>query len=239
MHLKKITFQRDLYPVDDVYPFNLSLVHANTEITFSKPITLFVGENGTGKSTLLKAICLKCGVHIWQFRKGPRFEANQYEKELYKYLAVEWFDGPVPGAFFASQIFQDFSDLLDEWASADPGILNYFGGSSLITKSHGQSLMSYFKSLYQTRGLYFLDEPETALSPKSQLELLKTLKLHSQSGHAQFIIATHSPIILACPDAQIYSFDSMPVRPIDYEATELFKIYRDFMQDRQQYLDLG
>jgi predicted ATPase len=237
MHLKKITFQHQKYPVDDAYPFNLDLVHANTEITFNEPITLFVGENGTGKSTLLRAICLRCGVHIWQFAKGPRVETNHYAKELYKCLDVEWLDGPVPGAFFASQIFQDFSDLLDEWASSDPGILNYFGGSSLVTKSHGQSLMSYFKSLYQTRGLYFLDEPETALSPKSQLELLKTLQKHSQDGHAQFIIATHSPIILACPEAQIYSFDSMPVEPIDYEATELFQIYRDFMHDRRKYLD--
>jgi predicted ATPase len=239
VHLNKITFQNEKYPVDDVYPFNLDLVHANQEITFTKPITLFVGENGTGKSTLLKAICLKCGVHIWQFDKGRRFENNTHAEELYKYLEVEWRDGPVPGSFFAAQIFQDFSDLLDHWASADPGILNYFGGSSLITKSHGQSLMAYFKSLYQVKGLYFLDEPETALSPKSQLELLETLTAYSQSGQAQFIIATHSPIILACPGAQIYSFDSMPVRPIDYEATELYQIYRDFMQDRRKYLDSG
>lgn len=236
MHLEKITFQHPKYPAEDVYPFNLSLVRDNTEIAFNRPITLFVGENGTGKSTLLQAICLKCGVHIWQFHKGPRFETNQYALELYKCLDVEWRDGPVPGAFFASQIFQDFSDLLDEWASADPGILKYFGGSSLVTKSHGQSLMAYFQSLYQTRGLYFLDEPETALSPKSQLELLKTLTRHSRNGHAQFIIATHSPIILACPGAEIYSFDSMPVKPIEYEASELYQIYRDFMLDRRKYL---
>ena len=236
MHLKSVTLNSDKYPTKDKYPFNLKLLHATHDIIFTKPVTLFVGENGTGKSTLLKAICLKCGIHIWQFEQGSRLEINLFEEELYRYMDIEWIDGSVPGSYFASQIFQDFTELLDEWAAATPKILDYFGGSSLMTKSHGQSLISFFEFRYKIKGIYFLDEPETALSPKSQLKLLKLIRKYSQSGLAQFIIATHSPILLACPDAQIYSFDSMPIKPVCYEETDHFRIYSDFMKNRQTYL---
>ena len=121
-------------------------------------------------------------------------------------------------------------------ALPDPGQLKYFGGSSLVTKSHGQSLMAYFRARYQVEGLYLLDEPETALSPKSQLELLGLLDRMSRQGHAQFIVATHSPILLACPGATIYSFDRIPLEPVSYEETEHYRIYRSFMQDPTEYL---
>jgi len=107
----------------------------------------------------------------------------------------------------------------------------------LITQSHGQSLNSFFKARYQIKGIYLMDEPETALSPKSQLELLKVLKRMSQTKHAQFIIASHSPILLACPGAEIYSFDDIPIKPIDYEQTEYYQVYRNFLINRDEYLD--
>jgi predicted ATPase len=97
--------------------------------------------------------------------------------------------------------------------------------------------MSFFKARYQIKGLYLLDEPETALSPRSQLELLEILIAMSRAGHAQFIVATHSPILLACPGATIYSFEKTCVRPVQYEETEHYRIYRSFMEDRSRYLD--
>ena len=96
--------------------------------------------------------------------------------------------------------------------------------------------MSYFRSRYRIRGLYLLDEPETALSPKSQIELLKVLDSAGRAGQVQFIVATHSPILMACPDAAIYSFDAMPVTLVDYEETDHYKIYKSFMEDRTKYL---
>lgn len=237
MHLKRVTFNSDKYPNKEKYPFNLGLLHKTQNIVFTKPVTIFVGENGTGKSTLLKAICLKCGIHIWKFEQGNRFEINQLEEQLFRYVNIEWMNGLVPGSYFASQTFQDFTELLDEWAVATPRILDYFGGSSLITKSHGQSLISFFKSRCKIKGIYFLDEPETALSPKSQLELIQIIHKYSQGDLAQFIMATHSPILLACPSAQIYSFDSIPIKSVSYEETEHFRIYQDFMQNRHNYLD--
>jgi predicted ATPase len=236
MHLKRITLFPEKYPTKDHYPFNQAIFQTVASIAFGAPVTFFVGENGTGKSTLLTAICKKCGIPIWQGIGGTRYEPNPYEKVLHLFMEVKWTNGSVPGSFFSSETFKDFAKYLDEGAAANPEILEYFGGESLITQSHGQSLMSLFRSRYKIKGLYFLDEPETALSPKSQLELLTILNDMSKAGHAQFIIATHSPILLACPGADIYSFDQMPVKRIRYEETEHYKIYRDFMQNQDPYL---
>jgi predicted ATPase len=197
-------------------------------------VTFFVGENGSGKSTLLEALARVCGIHIWRERERTRCTANPYEDKLYRCVSVEWTDGVVPGSFFGSAVFHDFARILDEWAAADPGQLAYFGGQSLLTQSHGQSIMSFFRARYAIKGLYLLDEPETALSPRTQIDLLRLLGDTASVGHAQFVIATHSPILLACPVATIYSFDRSPIRPVAYEQTDHYRLYRDFMADRQR-----
>jgi predicted ATPase len=236
MHISGLTIFPGGFPARDIYPFNLDVLQKTGNLDLNSPVTFFIGENGTGKSTLLKALCLKCNIYIWRDTERSRYQHNRYEEELYRYLEVDWVDGSVPGAFFSSQLFQDFARFLDEWAKADPGILNYFGGSSLLTQSHGQSLISFFESRYNIKGLYLMDEPETALSPQSQIKLLKVLKKASSSGLAQFIIATHSPILLAYPGGVIYSFDQAPIRIIDYEQTEYYRLYKDFINNRVHYL---
>jgi predicted ATPase len=237
MHLKRVQIHPEKFPTTEHYPFNLEIFHETKSILFDSPVTFFVGENGTGKSTLLEAITHRCGIYIWGSIDRKRFKVNFYERRLYEAIEIEWNHGSVHGSFFASQIFQNFAQILDEWAAADPRSLDYFGGKSLLTQSHGQSLMSFFKARYKIKGLYFLDEPETALSPRTQLDLLGVLKNMSRAGHAQFVIATHSPILLACPGAKIYSFDSIPVMQIGYEETEQYQIYKNFMEDRIKYLD--
>jgi predicted ATPase len=237
MHLKGITLFPEKYPAGECYPFNLKIFHLTRRVIFHAPVTFLVGENGTGKSTFLKAIAHKSGIHIWRDIERSRYETNPLEEDLHRFISLQWTGGPVSGSFFAGEIFRDFAQNLDEWAIADPGILKYFGGRSLTAQSHGQSLMSFFKARYQVKGLYLLDEPETALSPKSQLELLRVLRDTGRSDRAQFIIATHSPILLACPGARIYSFDHSPVKQIDYEETEHYQIYKEFMVNRSGYLD--
>jgi predicted ATPase len=229
MHLSSVSFDISRYPVSDEYPFNLELLCETAGISFTAPVTFFVGENGSGKTTVLKGICRKCGIHIWQDEARKRYRNNPYEDDLYRYMKVEWTDGPVPGSYFGSQIFEDFTRFLDDWAAATPDILKYYGGESLMTKSHGQSLMAYFRSRYKIKGMYFLDEPEAALSPTNQLAFLDLLGECVRDGHAQFIIATQSPIIMSCPGAVIYSFDSVPLRTVDYLDTEHYRIYRDFL----------
>jgi predicted ATPase len=236
MHLKSVTFHPDKYPADDRYPFNLPIFRNTGGIAFDTPVTLFVGENGSGKSTLLEALAHKCEIHIWKEAEGRRFENNPLKDQLFRYFSIEWADGIVPGSFFGSTVFQDFARMLDDWASVSPGLLDYFGGRSLLTQSHGQSIVSFFRARYALKGLYLLDEPETALSPKSQIETLRLIVAAARAGRAQFIIATHSPILLACPEATIYRFDDNVVLNVRYEETEHYRVFSDFMKDPRKYL---
>ncbi|OGP58232.1 MAG: AAA family ATPase, partial [Deltaproteobacteria bacterium RBG_13_52_11b] len=233
LHLREVKLMCDRYPTRDRYPFNIDVLRKTGSLKFTAPVTFFVGENGSGKSTLLEALAQRCQIHIWRGVERTRSEVNPYEETLFLYLQTEWTDGVVPGSFFSSQIFRSFAQLLDEWEADNPGQIDYFGGKSLLTQSHGQSLMSFFRARYKIKGLYLLDEPETALSPKTQLELLKLLQEMSRLGHAQFIIATHSPILLACPGSLIYSFDHVPAKEIRYEETEHYRVFKDFMGDRK------
>lgn len=236
MHIKRALLYPERFPTEDIYPFNQELFRQTRTFSLDAPVTLFVGENGTGKSTLLEAISHRCGIHIWRSTERTPLVVNRYQRALYKFMRVEWVNGPVPGSFFSSEMFRDFAQILDEWARTDPGILKHFGGGSLMTLSHGQSLMSFFRARYRIQGLYLLDEPETALSPGTQIELVRLIREMSRAGHAQFLIATHSPILLACPGARILSFDSIPVREISYEDTEHYKVYKAFMEDRNTCL---
>ncbi len=224
------------YPTRNHYPFNIDVLQKTRSITFSSPVTFFVGENGSGKTTLLEALARRCHIHIWSGIERTRSVINPYEETFFLYIEVEWREDIVPGSFFSSQIFRNFAQLVDEWEADNPGQIDYFGGKSLIAQSHGQSIMSFFKSRYKIKGLYLLDEPETALSPRSQLELLKLLQEMGSLGHAQFIVATHSPILLACPGSVIYSFDHAPMKTIQYEDTEYYRIYKTFMENPAKVL---
>lgn len=236
VHLQRVRIRSDLFPTREHYPFSLEVLQRTEGLEFPTAVTFFVGENGCGKSTLLESITRACGIHIWHGDQRTRYGFNPHEGELHRFVEKQWADGGVTGCYFASQTFHGFSRILDEWASSDPGVLEYFGGRSLLAQSHGQSLMSFFRSRFALRGLYLLDEPETALSPKTQLELLELLKTCIEEGRAQFIIATHSPILLSCPGATIYSFDHIPVLPIAYEETEHYRVYREFIRGER---DLG
>jgi predicted ATPase len=234
MHLTAVNFHPERYPTVARYPFSLPLVRETSTLAIAKPITILVGANGSGKSTLLRAIAQRAGIHIWQYEGGRRIEHNPYEERLADYLDVEWREGPVPGAYFASDLFRDFAQLLEEWAANDPGMLRHFGGHSLLTLSHGQSLMAYFEGRYRIRGLYFLDEPETALTPRRQLELAALIAQMACAGHAQFLMATHSPLLMACEGAALLSVDRVPIAPIDCRATEHYQTWRDFILARER-----
>lgn len=237
MHINGLRLLHDQFPTDRNYPFNLEIFRTTECIGFSRPVTFFIGENGTGKSTLLRAIAKKCDIHIWKEEGRLRYRYNRYEDELYRYIDVEWSGEKVPGSFFASELFRHFAEILDELAIADPGTLKYFGNASFMDRSHGQSHMAFFSSRYTSEGLFLLDEPENALSPRAQIELLHLLRKVTSTGNAQFIIATHSPILLAYPDAEIYSFDASPIAKVGYEETEYYRVYREFLNNREKYLD--
>jgi predicted ATPase len=234
MHITSATLHPERFPDSTAYPFNLPLFRNTKRIDFKSNVTFFAGENGSGKSTLLKAMCRKCGIHIWAEDCWSRANYNPYENSLFQYLDIVWTQDVKPGAFFSAETYEHMTSMIDVWASTDPKLLDYFGGKSLLEQSHGESFMSFFKSRYALEGVYFLDEPETALSPKRQLLFVKLLEELGRCGHAQFFIATHSPILLSCPEATILSFDDAPIIKIPYEETEHYKVYREFILGREQ-----
>ena len=236
MHIRSLRFLHDTFPTTDYYPFCLEVFRKTERIAFHRPVTFFIGENGSGKSTLLRAIAGCCSIHIWEEHTGLRDPENRYEDRLHHSLSIER-DGMVTGAFFAAENFRHFAEALDQWGRADAGCLDYFGKTSLIVKSHGQSHMAFFAHRFARPGLYLLDEPENALSPVRQLELLRLLRHLAARGDVQFIIATHSPLLLALPEAEIFTFDSGPIRQVRYEDTDYYRVYRDFLNNPKQFLD--
>lgn len=236
MFLKKVTILQDKFPTEAYYPFNLEIFKNAASIDLASPVTIFTGENGTGKSTLLEAISRRCGIHIWEGEYRPRQKNNPYCRQMHNAISVEWVDETVPGSFFSSDVHRHFSLLLDEWAISNPGLFEYFGGKSLVTQPHGQGIISFFRARYKIKGLYIMDEPETALSPATQIELVNILKEMSEKGHAQFILATHSPILMACPGAKIFNFDNNTITETTYPDTQHFKIYKNFIEDSSRYI---
>ncbi|MGA2508024.1 MAG: AAA family ATPase [Chitinispirillaceae bacterium] len=232
MHIATITLHPERFPDRAVYPFNQPVFRNTGRIEFRTNVTFFAGENGSGKSTLLKAISRKSGVHIWADDCWSRAHFNPHEESLFQYLDIAWAAGPKPGAFFSAETYEHMARMIDVWAATDPGLLDYFGGKSLLEQSHGESFMSFFTSRYTIEGVYFLDEPETALSPGKQLAFLEFLQKMERDGHAQFFIATHSPILLSCVNASILSFERSQIKKVPYHETEHFRVYRDFIMNR-------
>lgn len=230
MHLRRIHIRGEAFPTREAYPFNLPVLQRTAGLHLTSPLTFFIGENGSGKSTLLRAIARRCGIHIWEGPERARFGHNPHEGELHRFLEIEWAGEPVPGSFFSSDLFRGFSQSVDEWAIEDPEILQTYGGRSLLVQSHGQSHMAFFTNRFRIPGLHLLDEPENALSPRTQLRLRDLLDQLGREGRSQFILASHSPILLSVPGAGIVDFDGESLEPIGYRQTEHFRTYRDFFR---------
>jgi len=228
VYLAEMTIAQGRFPTREAYPFNLHVVQETATLNLQAPVTFFVGENGSGKSTVLRALAHRCGIHIWENTGSTRGHPNPFAERLCECLDLRWLGSGVPGSFFAAENFRNFAELVDAWAVGDPGLLAYFGGSSLTEKSHGQCNMAFFESRFRVPGLYLLDEPESALSPRRQLELRRILDDASARGDAQFVVATHSPLLLSLPGSRILSFDTSPVAEVAYHNTDSYRLHREF-----------
>lgn len=238
MWLDRVTVRVEDFPRRDCHPFDLSWLETGLRLGFDSPIVFFVGENGSGKSTLLQAIVQRADIPVWTRSKRHLAHRNPYENTLYEYLDLRWTEGRVSGSFFDAETFRQRAEFLDDVSLVDPGQMKYFGGRTLLDQSHGEGMLTFFAGRYALRGLYALDEPEAALSPASQLKLARLIHGFAAAGHAQFLIATHSPILMAVPGAQLFGLDDGALRETTYERTSHYRLYREFMADPAGVLSL-
>jgi predicted ATPase len=224
-----------------LYPFSLPIVKNLQDIVFPTQVTFFVGENGSGKSTILEAIACKAGFGSEGGSKNIHFKTsneNTYEgtELLAQRLILSWRKKPYDGYFFRAESFFNLANYLDNMARYDSGTYASYGGKSLHEQSHGESFFAFFKNRIGKDGFFILDEPEAALSPQRQLSLMIIINEMCKCSHAQFIIATHSPILLAYPHATIYSCDAKKISKIHYTDTNHFQITKQFLNNPERYM---
>jgi predicted ATPase len=213
------------------YPFNIPIFAKGVKIAFTKPVTMFVGENGSGKSTLLEAIASQCGFNLGGGNRNHTFgTGGDTTSALADSIRLSWFPKVTSGFFMRAESFFNFANYVDKIGVADA-----YGGKSLHEQSHGEAFLSLFKHRFGQQGIYILDEPEAALSPSRQLAFLALLHELEKTGITQFIIATHSPILLSYPNASLFSMDGNAIREIDYRKTEHYKITKEFLDSPERY----
>lgn len=207
-----------------VHPFTLPLIAGKLALEFSTPVTFLVGENGSGKSTLLEALAWAVGFGAQGGNRDNSFAENADGYALGRALSLSWRQKVTGGFFLRAETFFNFATYLEEVGST---FLSY-GGQSLHAQSHGEAFLSLFQHRFED-GLYLLDEPEAALSPQRQLAFLRVLHELSSQKIAQFVIATHSPMLLTFPGATVLSLDGGTIQAVAYQDTEHFQVTRDFL----------
>ncbi|QDP42173.1 AAA family ATPase [Radiobacillus deserti] len=231
MFLKRITLLREEIPSMDDYPFSIPSIKSLEEIHINQHVTFFVGENGSGKSTLLEAIADKCGFHTAGGGRNNQYEVHASESALSDYIRLSWLPKVTNGFFLRAESFYNFASHIDSLGNYEA-----YGGKSLHHQSHGESFLSLFLNRFGGKAIYLLDEPEAALSPARQLTFLKIIRDLASEGKAQFLIATHSPILLGYPGAEILSFDHDQITSVDYESTEHYQITKYFLNQKEKLL---
>lgn len=201
-------------------------------------VTFFIGENGSGKSTLLEAIAVSLGFNAEGGSKNFRFGTRRSHSELHEFLRIgKGVKRPRDGFFLRAESFFNVATEIEELDKGPGGplVIDSYGGHSLHEQSHGESFMALLMKRFGGQGVYLLDEPEAALSPSRQLAALS--RIHDLVlDNSQFIIATHSPILMAYPDACIYEFGKGGIAQIAYQETEHFELTRDFLVDPERML---
>jgi predicted ATPase len=257
VHLKRVTLVQEIH--ESYYPFNLPLVQNFKDFTFENKITLFVGENGSGKSTFLEAIAANSGIPLIGSAATIDSDSSlEPARELGQKLKLTWKIRSKNGFFFRANDFINFSrklaEIKNESQQAVKEIrerdkfsrevlpytrtlydLQQLYGDGLEVRSHGESFLDLFQSRFRPSGLYLLDEPEAPLSPLKQLTLI-SLILEMVKMDAQFIIATHSPMLMAIPGADIYTLDEGLFKKTPYEEVEHVRLTKDFLENPQRFL---
>jgi predicted ATPase len=211
------------------HPLNIPAFSRGIDLTFRSKVTFFVGENGSGKSTLLEALAERCAFPPEGGNRDHQRAAFAERSPFARALELSWQPKVTEGFFMRAESFYNFATYIDGVSD-----LRAYGGKSLHDQSHGESFLSLFSHRFE-QGIYLLDEPEAALSPQRQLSFLKIVHDLATPGHAQFFIATHSPIILSYPGAVLFSLDGEGIQEIGYQETSHYLITRDFLDAPERF----
>ena len=230
--VKKITLQWDKIKSFEEYPFNIDVVKNFNELTFDSPVTFFVGENGVGKSTFIEALAVSLGMPAEGVTENFRYETKNTTSELSDYLRVGTFNKPKTKFFLRAESFYNFSSEVERLVEEDDffGLYDAYGGN-LHKCSHGESFIKLIKNRFSDHGLYILDEPEAALSPQRQLSLLCLIDQLVKEG-SQFIIATHSPILISYRNGKILDLNNN-FKEVKYEDTDIYSLYKLYLDDAE------
>jgi predicted ATPase len=216
----------------DRYPFSIPAVRSLQALELHPRVTFLVGENGSGKSTLIEAIAVAAGFNPEGGSQNFKFVTRPSESDLHKALRlVRGVRRPRTGFFLRAESLFNVATEIERL-----GVGVSYGARSLHEQSHGESFLALVQNRFSADGFYVLDEPEAALSPQRQLAFLVRLDELARRGRSQFVIATHSPIILAYPHATIYALGSDGIAHVEYENTEHYSLTRAFLMDPKRYL---
>lgn len=238
-YLIRLRLERDKVESFDAYPYSLPALKNLDELTLHPAVTFLVGENGSGKSTLLEAIATAWGFNPEGGTRNFNFSTHASHSDLQKSLTlIKGVHRPRDGFFLRAESFYNVAseiEKLDNEPAAAPPVINSYGGRSLHRQSHGESFFALLLNRFGGKGLYLLDEPEAALSPQRQLAMIA--RLHELvEDNSQFIIATHSAIIMAYPNAQILLLTEGGIAPVEYTETEHYQVTKDFLNRRDRML---
>ena len=235
-----VQLRRADVPSFDSYPFSLAAVRHLDVLKLHPKVTYIVGENGSGKSTLLEAIAVSSGFNPEGGSKNFRFGTRSSHSPLHEYLRIaKGVRRPKDGFFLRAESFFNVATEIERLDSegGGPRVIDSYGGKSLHEQSHGESFLALMMNRFGGNGLYLLDEPEAALSPQRQLAALARIHDLVKAG-SQFIIATHSPILMAYPDAYIYACSPDGIALIDYYDTEHYRVMHDFVRNPKRMLEV-
>lgn len=238
-YILAVKLKRDKVPSFEQYPFSLPVIRHLSTLELHPKVTFIIGENGSGKSTLLEAIAVSWGFNPEGGSKNFQFNTRCSHSDLYQYMTlVKGIKRPRDGYFLRAESFFNVAteiEKLDEGPGGPP-VIDSYGSRSLHEQSHGESFFALMTNRFKGNGLYILDEPEAALSPSRQLAVLARFHQLAESK-SQLIIATHSPILMAYPDAKIYQISSTGLEPVDYEQTEHYTITKSFLNSHESYVN--
>lgn len=238
-HLAEIKLKKDKVKSWDEYPFTVPVIKSYRSLLIKSPLLFLVGENGSGKSTFLEAIAENYGFGREGGSKHINFDTSSHNQvsDLADALTLSWRRKLLKGFFFRAESFFNVASYLDNLDNEDTRAFAAYGGKSLHKQSHGESFLSLFQNRFSSGGFFLMDEPEAALSVQRQLSFLVVIHKLLKTSETQMIIATHSPLLLAYPDAQILSFDREVISEIKYEETEAYQISKSFLNNRERFLE--